>query len=52
MRVLVIVAGLDVAGPTHARVQSQMFCWVTDVEFPVACVEEEDDEEEDDEEAG
>lgn len=31
--------------PAHARVQPQMFCWSSDVEFPVACEEEEDEDE-------
>jgi hypothetical protein len=42
------VAALTLAAPAHARIQPQMFCWVSDVEFPVGCTE---DEEQDDEES-
>ena len=46
LRILTIVlAGLAVSGTAQARIQTQMFCWITDVEFPVACDEDEDDEE-------
>jgi hypothetical protein len=48
---LVILAALAAAGPAHASIQRQMFCWDPDVEFPIACAEEEDDDE-GDEEAG
>ena len=46
---LVLLAALAAAGPTHASIQRQMFCWDSDVEFPIACAEEEDDDEGDDE---
>jgi len=53
LRVLTIVlTGLAVTGAADARVQTQMFCWITDVEFPVACAEDEDgDDDDEDEEA-
>jgi hypothetical protein len=47
---LVLLAALAAAGPAHASIQRQMFCWDPDVEFPIACADEEDDE--GDEEAG
>ena len=43
LRMLTIVlAGLAATGTAQARIQTQMFCWITDVEFPVACAEDED----------
>lgn len=43
--IAVILAALAAAGgPARASIQHQMFCWDSDVEFPVACAEEEDDE--------
>lgn len=51
MRVLaIILTGLVTAGAAEARIQAQMFCWITDVEFPVGCDEDEDGGDEDDEE--
>jgi hypothetical protein len=48
LRILAIVlAALAAAGPAHARVQTQMFCWTSDVEFPISCSE--DDDSDDDE---
>ena len=44
---LVLLAALAVAGPAHASIQRQMFCWDSDVEFPIACAEEEDDDDDD-----
>ena len=41
---LVLLAALAAAGPAHASIQRQMFCWDPDVEFPIACAEEEDDD--------
>ena len=54
LRMLAIVlTGLAVTGAADARIQAQMFCWVSDVEFPIACAEDEDGDDEDDEdEAG
>jgi hypothetical protein len=46
----VVLSGLAVTGAAHARIQTQMFCWETDVEFPVACAEDEDGGDEDDDE--
>jgi hypothetical protein len=43
----VIVAGLAAVGPAQARIQAQMYCWISDVEFPVACAEDEDGGDED-----
>ena len=43
----VMVAGLAVVGPAQARIQTQMYCWISDVEFPVACAEDEDGGDED-----
>ena len=52
LRMLAIVlVGLAASGAADARVQTQMFCWISDVEFPVACAEDEDGGDEDDEEA-
>ena len=49
----VIVAGLAAVDPAQARIQTQMYCWISDVEFPVACAEDEDGGDEDEgEEAG
>ena len=48
---LVLLGVLAAAGPAHASIQRQMFCWDPDVEFPVRCVEDEEDDE-GDEEAG
>jgi hypothetical protein len=49
LRMLAIVlAGLAATGTAHARIQTQMFCWITDVEFPVACAEDEDSGDDDD----
>ena len=51
LRMLTIVlAGLAATSTAQARIQTQMFCWITDVEFPVACAEDEDGGDEDDEE--
>ena len=51
LRMLAIVlAGLAATSPAQASIQTQMFCWIPDVEFPVACAEDEDDGDEDDEE--
>lgn len=44
---LVVAAGLLPAASAHARVQPRMFCWVSDVEFPVGCTEDEEDDDED-----
>ena len=41
-------AFLLMTGAAHARIQTQMFCWISDVEFPVACAEDEDGGDEDD----
>jgi hypothetical protein len=50
LRILTIVlAGLAATGTAQARIQTQMFCWITDVEFPVACDEDEDGDEDDEE---
>lgn len=46
----IVLAGLTATGTANARIQTQMFCWITDVEFPVACAEDEDGGDEDDEE--
>jgi hypothetical protein len=53
LRVLAIVlTGLTmtsaVTRAAQARVQTQMYCWISDVEFPVACAEDEDGGDEDD----
>jgi hypothetical protein len=47
----IILAALAASGAADARVQTQMFCWISDVEFPVACAEDEDagDDDEDEE---
>ena len=51
VRILAIVlAGLAATGTAHARIQTQMFCWITDVEFPVACAESDDGGDDDDDE--
>jgi hypothetical protein len=51
LRMLAIVlAGLVMPDTTDARVQTQMFCWISDVEFPVACAEDEDGDDDEDEE--
>jgi hypothetical protein len=51
LRVLAIVlTGLAMTGAAHARIQTQMFCWETDVEFPVACAEDGESSDEDEEE--
>jgi hypothetical protein len=48
LRILAIVlAGLAAAGPAHARVQTQMYCWTSDVEFPIACSEDDDSDDDD-----
>jgi hypothetical protein len=31
---------LTLVNPARARIQSEMFCWVSDVEVPVACDED------------
>ncbi len=52
LRMLAIVlTGLAVTGAAEARIQTQMFCWISDVEFPVACAEDEDGGDEDEDEA-
>jgi hypothetical protein len=39
----VILLAAALAGPSAARVRSaDMYCWVPDAEFPVACDEEDD----------
>ena len=49
LRMLAIVlGGVAVPGTTDARVQTQMYCWISDVEFPVACAEDEDSGDDDD----
>ncbi len=45
--IAVILAALAAAGPARASIQHQMFCWDSDVEFPIACAEEEDDDDDD-----
>ena len=47
----IVLTGLAVTGAADARIQTQMFCWISDVEFPVACAEDEDggDDDEDEE---
>ena len=43
---LVLLAGLALAGcwPAWASVHGKMYCWYSDVEFPVDCDEDEDDD--------
>jgi hypothetical protein len=43
-----VLAGLTATGTADARIQTQMFCWISDVEFPVDCEEDEDGGDEDD----
>lgn len=45
IRLAVVFAAVGPGLPAQGRVQPQMFCWSSDVEFPVACEEEEDEDE-------
>jgi len=45
-----VLAGLATADTAYARVQHQMFCWSSDVEFPIACSEDDDSDDDDGEE--
>jgi hypothetical protein len=45
IRLAIAIAAVGGAGlPAQGRIQPQMFCWSSDVEFPVACEEEEDED--------
>jgi hypothetical protein len=46
----IVIAALTTTGAADARIQTQMFCWITDVEFPVACAEDEDSGDDDEDE--
>lgn len=51
LRILAIVlAGLATTGAADARIQTQMYCWISDVEFPVACAQDEDSGDDDEDE--
>jgi hypothetical protein len=41
---LVVLAVMATVPPGIASVQPQLFCWVGDSEFPVACEEDEDED--------
>jgi hypothetical protein len=47
LRITFLLLAALAAGPAHASIQRQMFCWDSDVEFPIACAEEEDDDDDD-----
>jgi hypothetical protein len=48
LRIITIVLGAVAApGTPNARIQTQMYCWISDVEFPVACAEDEDGDDDD-----
>jgi hypothetical protein len=40
---LAAIAALSSPLPASARVQPDIVCWETDIEFPVACDEDDDD---------
>jgi hypothetical protein len=40
------IAIVSCSAPAAARVHGQMFCWVPDVEIPIACDEDEEDDDE------